>query len=77
MLKKYLVVLSNSDKFEILSRITQFSGAKIEEKNIFGGEIALLITIVENEEEFLRIVRGAGRIVGGECQDQDGAGVKN
>ena len=64
MLKKYLVVLSNSDKFEILERINRFSGARIEDKNTFGGEMALLVTVFKDEEEFLRIIKGAGRVVG-------------
>ena len=32
MLKKYLVVLSNSDKYENLSRIRQFKGNKLKKK---------------------------------------------
>jgi hypothetical protein len=76
MSKKYLVVLSNSDKFEILNRINQFSGAMVEEKNTFGGEIALLITVFKDEEEFLRIIKGATRVVGKDFKDQDNTEIK-
>jgi hypothetical protein len=63
VLKKYLVVLSRSNKFQILENISQFSGARIQDKNVFGGEIALLVSVSENEEEFLRIIKEADRIV--------------
>ena len=63
MSKRYLVVLSNPDRFEILKSITQFSGAKVEEKNTFGVEMALLITVCKDEEGFLRIIKGASRVV--------------
>ena len=66
MLKKYLVVLSNSDKFQVLKSINQFKGARVNDVNIFGTEMALLITVFENEEEFLRIISKANRIVGEE-----------
>lgn len=63
MLKKYLVVLSNSDRFEIVKRISQFSGARIEDKNTFGGEIGLLITVYKDEDEFLKIIEGVPRVI--------------
>lgn len=77
MMNKYLVVLSNSDKFKILQKINRFTGARIEEKNTFGGEIALLITVDKDEEEFLRIIKGATRVVQKECEDQGKAEIKN
>jgi hypothetical protein len=64
-LKRYLVVLSNSDKFDVFKRINQFKGARVEEKYTFVGEIALLITVFEDEAEFLGIIKGASRIVEG------------
>ena len=60
---RYLVVLSNSDRFDVCKRINQFEGARVEEKYMFGGEIALLITVLEDEGDFLGIVRGASRII--------------
>ena len=64
-MKRYLVVLSNSDKFDVFKRINQFKGVRVEEKYTFGGEIALLITVLEDEGEFLGIIKGASRIIEG------------
>jgi hypothetical protein len=65
ILKRYLVVLSNSDKFDVFKRINHFQGARVEEKYTFGGEMALIITVFEDEGEFLAIIKGASRIVEG------------
>jgi hypothetical protein len=62
---RYLVVLSNSEKFDVCKRINQFKGAIVEEKYTFGGEIALLINLFADEGEFLGIIQGASRIVEG------------
>ena len=62
-MKRYFVVLSNSDKFDVFKRINQFKGATVEEKYTFGCEIALLINVVEDEGEFLGIIKGASRII--------------
>jgi hypothetical protein len=67
MLKKYLIILSNSDRFETLKKINESSGIRIEEKNTFGGELALLVTVFKDEEEFLRITKGVGRVVEKRC----------
>jgi len=64
-LKRYLVVLSNSDKFDVCKRINQFKGARVEEKYTFGGEIALLISVFADEGDFLGIIKGASRIIEG------------
>ena len=64
MLKKYLVVLSNTNKYQILEDISHFNGAKIQDKNTFGCEIALLVHVSENNEvEFMKIIKEADRIV--------------
>ena len=64
-MKRYLVVLSNSDKFDVFKSINQFKGARVEEKYTFGGEIALLIAVFEDEGEFLGIIKGASRVIEG------------
>ena len=64
-MKRYLVVLSNSEKFDVVKRINLFKGATVEEKYTFGGEIALLITVFADEGEFLGIIKGASRIIEG------------
>lgn len=62
-MKRYLVVLSNSDKFDVFKRINQFKGAIVEEKYTFGGEVALIITVFADEGEFLEIIKGSSRII--------------
>jgi hypothetical protein len=66
-LKRYLVVLSNSDKFDVLKRINQFKGATVEEKYTFGGEVALVITVFAGQGEFLEIIKGSSRIIEDLC----------
>ncbi len=64
MLNKFLVILSKSNNFQILESISKFSGASIQYKNLFGGEIALLVSVAKkNEEKSLQNIKEADRIV--------------
>jgi hypothetical protein len=67
-LKRYLVVLSNSDKFDVLKRINQFNGIRVEEKYTFGGEVVLVISVFADEGEFLEIIKGSSRIIEDLCR---------
>ncbi|HEX3036795.1 MAG TPA: hypothetical protein VHT73_17030 [Thermodesulfobacteriota bacterium] len=64
MLKKYLITLSNPKRYQILESLIHCNGVSIQDKNTFGGEIALLVNVSENnEEEFMQIIKEADRIV--------------